>query len=56
MSKSKASGKASMAHRSSDVYCDFSCALSVRKVRSRSKAKTKINTSQRGKRNGGENE
>ena len=56
MSRSKTGSKASMAHRSSDVYCDFSCALSVRKVRSRSKAKTKINMSQRGKRNGGENE
>lgn len=49
MSKSKASGKASMAHRSSDVYCDFRCALSVRKVRSRSKTKTKASASQKSK-------
>ena len=38
-----------MAHRSSDVYCDFSCALSVRKVRSQSKAKTKVSASQKSK-------
>ena len=49
MSKNKASSRASAAHRSSDVYCDFSCALSVRKVRSRSKAKTKASTSQKSK-------
>ena len=49
MSRSKTGSKASMAHRSSDVYCDFSCALSVRKVRSRSKAKTKVSASQKSK-------
>lgn len=49
MSKNKASSRASAAHRSSDVYCDFSCALSVRKVRSLSKAKTKASASQKSK-------
>ena len=49
MSKNKASSRASAAHRSSDVYCDFSGALSVRKVRSRSKTKTKASASQKSK-------
>lgn len=48
----KSSAKASASHHASDVYCDFNCALSVRKVRSATRGKVSAKQKSKGRGDG----